>query len=172
MESIVRNEFPLDIYMYAGKWYEIGRNPNKYQDPKTCARSTLSYYVDDSDLNNIMFDVESKCFTRVGKLTKVSKARGSYDGSNVLMIQWEKAPSPEPTIVYDTDYNEYSIEVMPEENGKMYYWILSRTPTLCQHKIKQLLDKMVQMGLDISEININDQAYRLCEKTHGRIAVR
>jgi lipocalin len=168
-----QERFDLDVYMYAGKWYEIARKPNQWQNPTTCARSTLNYYVDDSDLNNIALDVESNCFTETGKFTETSKARATFDGSNILQVKWEGAPSYNPLIIYDTDYNEYSIEGMEEDDGKMNYWILSRTPTMCNYKINQLLDKMEMLGLDTSKLEISPQAYRLCEKRpYGRMIVR
>lgn len=145
----------LDLYMYAGEWFEIGRNSNPWQ--KECTYAITRYYVDDQDREirrktTPELDFESDCINSSGEITKTSRARARIPDSRnmgALKAKWENSPKETWMIVYDTDYFHYTIE---GDKEKKYLWIMSRSPEMCIDMMKNLLIKARQLGFDIEDV--------------------
>lgn len=150
--------FDLDLYMYAGKWYNIARTPNPWQSNKGCAMSYVNYYVDDygrGEGRMPSLDIVNHCYNTVGEETKISRAHAKVSTiPNVLLTRWEDYPDhQDEMLIFDTDYTTYAIEgSLPKDSNKPYLWIMSREPSICQHKLDQIYEKIEQMHLDTSDI--------------------
>lgn len=125
MNDAVRD---LDLYAYAGKWYEIGRNENPWQE--NCTYAVSKYYVDDKLPGTPEMDFETDCISEDGRILRTSRARVTVpDSKNMgaLRAKWERGGEENWMIVYDTDYVNYTIE---GDKEKRYLWIMSREPEM------------------------------------------
>jgi lipocalin len=151
--------FDLDLYMYAGRWYEIARTPNPWQKRDQCAKSYVEYYVDDQKVRHPPeLDVANYCFTESGDLTKISRAHATVSKTfpNVLLTRWEMNPEEEDEmLIFDTDYTSYAIEgSLPEGKTQPYLWILSRSPKMFPSQLERILDQMERMYLPTEKLEL------------------
>ena len=156
MESIK----DLDLYMYAGEWYEIARLPNPWQ--KNCTYALSKYYVDDSDKRSKRkgkkelpkLDLESDCINKSGEVINTFKGKAyvpNAKNTGALKAKWEMSPKESWMIVYDTDYTNYAFE---GDDEKKYLWILSRSPEMCIDLMRGLLLRAKELGFDIENVEI------------------
>jgi len=142
----------LDLYMYAGTWYEIGRNENPWQE--NCTYGISRYYVDDRVPGTPEMDFESDCISEDGRILRTSRARVTVpDSKNMgaLRAKWEKGDEENWMIVYDTDYMNYTIE---GDDQKRYLWIMSRGEMMDRELMVDLLLKARDVyGFDIEGVD-------------------
>lgn len=158
----------LELNAYLGKWYELVRMPNDFQDEidrdgsgfSNCKFTTATY----GRLSDGKISVTNRCL-RVNKSgqkkLEVARARASVvEGSHgsKLKVNFTGIPLLEWLGIGDGDYwvmalgpkNEagqysYSLVVSPSRD---YAWILSRTETLPDSTIKELVEKLKREGFD------------------------
>lgn len=153
----------LDLFMYAGKWYEIAKLPNPWQ--KECHHSITDYYVDDRPMAKgelPKVDIVSTCYGSEDQVVQTAKARGYVpDASHpgVLKTKWEMIPKETWLIVYDTDYVNYALE---GDKDKKHLWVLSRSPEMCVNVMEQLVIRANSLGFDVEPLEIVPDSLVLC----------
>ncbi|HEX2530569.1 MAG TPA: lipocalin family protein [Burkholderiaceae bacterium] len=143
----------VDLGRYAGKWHEIARLPNKFQE-QCVANVTAEYTVrDDSQI-----DVINRCTKRDGSIEAahgrvrvadhVTNAklgvRFAPDWLSWLPMVWAKywildlAP-------------DYSVVAVGDPR-RTYLWILSRTPQLPDTAYDEVVNRMTAQGYDTAKL--------------------
>lgn len=153
----------LDIFMYAGRWYEIAKLPNPWEI--NCSQSTADYYVDDRPLQEGLspeVDIINTCWDDQGEIIDQKEARGwipdpQYSGA--IVVEFKNPSEKGWYLVHETDYLNYSIVGSPD---RQYLWILSRTPTMCKNVFDQLLEFTEEIGYDIDRIELDEDLLIEC----------
>ena len=153
----------VDLERYAGKWYEIARLPNDFQ--QDCAGDVSATYSlrDDGRL-----DVVIECQRADGQIDRaegVARVAGE-DGSNSKLevrfapawLSFIPAVWGDYWIVELADDYSYAVVGHPE---RTYLWILSRTPRMDADLYQRLLGRIERRhGYDVSRIERTAQSAR------------
>jgi len=152
----------VDLERYAGTWYEIARLPNWFQ--KKCAGDVAATYtlLEDGDIR-----VVNRCRTESGELSEaVGRAKlANRKGLNTkLKVRFAPAfLSPLPFVWGDywiiALAPDYSYAAIGDPNRK-YLWILSRTPTMDENVLQDVLDQVKDKGYDLSQLMRTQQTGR------------
>jgi apolipoprotein D and lipocalin family protein len=134
----------FDINKYLGKWYEIARTDNRFE--KNCTHVTANYSLrKDGGVN-----VTNKCL-RNGK-EKTAKGIAYFKneknvGALKVTFFWPFFGN------YNVSYidNNYQYAIV-DGGSKQYLWILSRTESLDDAKLKMLLEKIKHNGFDTESL--------------------
>lgn len=143
MPSAVRAVERVDVQKYMGRWYEIARIPNRYQDRLVAV--TCDYDLRD---NGTIGVVNTGRLDRIdGKERKSTAKAWTVDGANGS--QWEVQFIWPLTADYwiidlDPDYR-YAVVGQP---CRTHLWILSRTPTMDEATYQTICDRLKQHGYD------------------------
>ncbi len=149
----------VELTRYAGKWYEIARYPNKFQED--CAGNVTAEYT---ILGNGKVRVTNKCTNEDGETeTAIGEAKVENDAGSKLKVRF--APkflsflpfvwSDYWILELDDDY-KYAAVGTPDHE---YLWILSRTPTLDDDTYNEIVQNMVKMGYKENRIVKTVQGY-------------
>lgn len=143
----------LDVQKYSGRWYEIARLPNRFQDQY--AGDVTAEYTPRQD----------------GRITVVNRCRktdGSWDDATGVARRLEGAPpaalevrfAPAVLSFIPAVWGDY--QVMALDDGythslvgtpdRKYLWILSRTPALDEATYQKLTDVAAAQGFDIGQL--------------------
>ena len=137
----------VDVDRYLGRWFEIARLPNRFEE--NCEGVTAEY----SRRDDGMIAVLNSC--RVGAPDgKLKEAKG-----RARIVDPETNAKLEVSFFgpFWGDYwiidlaSDYSLSVVGEPSGR-YLWILSRTPTLAPDTRAAVLDRIAAMGYDTSKL--------------------
>ncbi len=151
-------EQPLDVVpavnlaRYAGTWYEIARLPNRFQEQ--CVGDVTATYT---LLDNGEIRVVNRCRKESGEIDEAEgRARlASDDGPNTkLKVRFAPAILSFLPFVWG-DY--WIIELAPDygyavigEPARKYLWVLSRTPSLDESALQDILTRVKQKGYNLS----------------------
>jgi len=144
----------IDLAKYAGTWYEIARLPNGFQ--KKCTGNVIATYVLQEDGT---IKVTNRCSTQDGTVAEAEgKAKiAEEDGPNTkLKVKFAPAVLSFLPFVWG-DYwiielgARYEYAVVGEPQRK-YLWILSRTPTMDEQLIREILDRTGAKGFDVGKV--------------------
>ena len=144
----------VDLNRYAGKWYEVARFPNKFQNK--CAEEVVAQYTVRADGK---IDVVNQCRTADGEVTQArGLARRAGKANNNAILQVRFAPailSFLPAVWGDywilalgPDYT-WSVVGTP---SREYLWILSRTPAMSASSYAQAIEIAKGNGFDTSRL--------------------
>ena len=144
----------VDLSRYAGRWYEIARLPNKFQN--NCAGDVIVNYALRTDSR---VDVVNQCRQRDGQIDQARGiARRASGAKNDAVLQVRFAPailSFLPSVWGDywiiglgPDYTWAVVGVPSRE----YLWILSRTPAMSEGAYEQALEIAKGKGFDTSRL--------------------
>lgn len=143
----------VDLQRYAGKWYEIARLPNKFQN--RCARDVVAQYTLRADSR---IDVVNQCRNADGGVVQARGiARKGKSGNNaVLQVRFAPAIlSFLPNVWGDywiiaigPDYT-WSVVGTP---SREYLWILSRTPAMSANGYAQAIEIAKGNGFDSTKL--------------------
>jgi apolipoprotein D and lipocalin family protein len=143
----------VDLNRYAGKWYEIARIPNKFQD--RCAGDVVAQYTLRADSR---IDVVNQCRNAEGGIVQARGiARKGKSGNNaVLQVRFAPAIlSFLPKVWGDywilaigPDYT-WSVVGTPSRD---YLWILSRAPVMSANGYAQAIEIAKGNGFDTSRV--------------------
>jgi len=136
----------VDPSRYVGKWYEIGRLPNRFQ--KKCSDSVTAEYTLRSDGD---IKVVNRCRKQSGEFTTATgKAKIVDKQTNAKLKVTFFWPFYGKYWILDLGPNyEY---VVVGEPGRDYLWILSRTPTMDEGLYQKLVGKMRARGFDTTRM--------------------
>lgn len=122
----------VDLERYSGRWHEVARLPNRFQD--RCASETTAEYA---LLANGQVQVVNRCRRADGSLMQAEgRARRADRDGPASRLEVRFAPrflSFLPMVwgeYWILDLTEDYSAALVGEPGREYLWLLSRTPTL------------------------------------------
>ena len=142
----------VDVERYMGKWYEIAKFPQRFEDglvgitatysplPNGKVRVLNSGYV--GDFNGRLKTANGKAWVVDRKTNAKLKVSFFWPFAGDYWI-----------IELGKDY-EYAVI---GESTRQYLWILSRTPRMDEHLYEGILERLKESGFDISRIEMNPQ---------------
>jgi apolipoprotein D and lipocalin family protein len=150
----------VDLSRYAGKWYEIARLPNRFQEK--CAGEVTANY---SQLEGGQLKVVNECRQKDGQITRAEgRARLADEGgpNSKLEVRFAPAWLGWLPMVWG-DYwiidlaPDYSFSVVGAPDRK-YLWILSRTPQMDEAIYQRIVERTAARGFDVSRLIKTRQA--------------
>lgn len=143
---------PVDLTRYAGRWYEIARFPNSFEEG--CVGVTAEYSLNDDGSVKVV----NTC--RKGALdgpVEVAEGRATSDTADndrlkVGFVSWLPFAVGDYWIL-DTDYQVAVIGNPAGSTG----WVLARTPTLSAERLEAAYEVLRRNGYDTSRIMLVDQ---------------
>ncbi len=143
----------LDVQKYAGRWYEVARFPNRFQDH--CAGDVTADYTPRPD-------------GRITVVNRCRKANGEWDEAEGVARRVEGAPAsvlevrfaPALLSFIPKVWGDYQVMALDEAYGyslvgtpdRKYLWILSRTPSLDDAAYRKLTETAAGQGFDVSKL--------------------
>jgi apolipoprotein D and lipocalin family protein len=138
---------PVDLARYAGRWYEIRKIPNRFQDQ--CARGTTATYRlrDDGRI-----DVVNRCLTADGETEEAGgiarivdrERRSRLQVSFVSFFGWRPFWGDYWILGLDPDYS-WAVVGTPSRD---YGWVLSREPSLTPAQADSVTAILRRQGYD------------------------
>ena len=143
----------VDLKRYAGRWYEVARLPNKFQED--CAGDVTAEY---SLRNDGKISVVNRCLKQNGK-TEVAKGVARVaDKTTNAKLEVRFAPgflSFLPQVWGDYQIidlaPDYTYAVVGDQTRR-FLWVLSRTPQLDDAAYKQAVNSAAAQGFDTSRL--------------------
>ncbi|HET7221490.1 MAG TPA: lipocalin family protein [Vicinamibacterales bacterium] len=144
----------IDLSRYAGRWYEIARLPNRFQNK--CAGDVIAHYALRSDSR---IDVINQCRRSDGQIDQAKGiARRAAGAKSDAILQVRFAPAILSFLpgVWG-DYwviglgPDYTWAVVGEPS-RQYLWILARTPAMSDASFAQALEIAKGKGFDITRL--------------------
>ena len=142
----------VDLFRYAGTWFEIGSLPKYFQ--KGCSRTTATYRPRPDGA----LDVQNMC-AKDGKKSSITGKAWVPDENEKgkLKVRFFWPFSGDYWILaLDEDYR-YAMVGSPDRQS---LWILSRKPVLDETIYQELLAKAKSQGFDVGKVEKTPQAVR------------
>ncbi|XP_074595371.1 apolipoprotein D-like [Brevipalpus obovatus] len=155
--TIMRTEDPnFSITNYAGIWYEIARVNNVFETGLKCTKANYTVLpdkkigVENTGKNN-----------RDAETCVQGTARGDDSMPNLLRVKFNPIMPEAPYWIVKTDFNSYALVVscmdffgaIKTENA----WLLSRTPTMNEETLKNLLRTLASIRIPTTNLILVDQ---------------
>jgi len=144
----------VDLSRYAGKWYEIARLPNRFQN--SCAGEVIADY---SLLESNQLKVVNQCRQNNGQTTSAegeARLAGKSGPNSKLKVRFAPVWLSWLPVVWG-DYwiidlaPDYSFSVVGTPDRK-YLWILSRTPQMDDAIYQKIVKQTAAKGFDVSRL--------------------
>jgi apolipoprotein D and lipocalin family protein len=130
----------VDLQRYLGRWYEIARYPNRFQ--QGCQDSRADY----SQRENGEIEVLNSCRDTESGAVRQAKGRAwvvdSASNAKLKVSFFWPFRGDYWIIELGSDY-EYAVVGTPDRN---YFWILSRSPQMPDQLYNQILQRAEQQG--------------------------
>lgn len=148
----------IDLDRYAGRWYEIGKYPNRFQ--KQCVGNTMANY---SLKSNGRVEVINECLTKDGTPDRAVGEAKIADKKNNAKLKVRFAPSllsflpfvwGDYWVVDIADDYSYSVIGEPKRN---YFWILARKPAMDVATYQAILRRAESMGFEPGRVEKTPQ---------------
>lgn len=143
----------VDLKRYTGKWYEIARLPNSFQEK--CAGNVTAEY---KRLDDGKIEVVNSCKKSNGETTVArGKARIKDEKTNAkLEVRFAPAfLSFLPLVLGDYWILElgenYDYAVVGDPSRK-YLWVLSRKPEIEETRLREILRRAQEKGFDTGNV--------------------
>ncbi|MEZ5345869.1 MAG: lipocalin family protein [Pyrinomonadaceae bacterium] len=143
----------VDLSKYTGKWFEIARYPNRFQN-KCAGEVTAKYSIKKEN----RLEVLNECAEADGDITKAVGEAKIVDKETNAKLKVRFAPGWLSWLPFvwgdywilelDEDYR-YSVVGSPDRD---YLWILSREPQLDEEIYSKLLVKIEKLGFDPNKL--------------------
>lgn len=148
----------VDLEKYTGKWYEISKIPNSFQDQ--CIKNTTANYsineAGDIIVLNKCIDDEGEVDDAEGLARIVDKKTNSkLEVSFVNLFGWRLFWGDYWIIELDEDY-KYVAVATP---SRKYGWILSRNPKMIESDLTKCYQAFEKNGYDINKFEMSIQEY-------------
>jgi len=148
----------LDVPRYLGRWYEIAKFPNRFQ--QQCVADTSADY---SLLPDGSLQVLNQCRRSNGEMQQALGAARQVGGDNSARLQVRFAPAWLSLLPFvwgdywvidlDADYQLVAVS----EPRREYLWILSRSQKPDPARYAALLDRLRGMGFSLERLEITRQ---------------
>lgn len=129
----------VDIHQYIGKWYEIYRLPNWFED-QDCQIVTAEYSLRDDGHIKVVNTCQRK--NKVSQATAIAKVADSQTNAKLRVSFFQ--PFYGDYWILDLA-KDYSWALVGEPTGK-YFWILARTPQIDPALENKLIEKAENLG--------------------------
>jgi len=148
----------VDLKRYAGKWYEIGKYPNKFQ--KDCVGNTSAEYA---LKEGGKIEVINTCITKEG-VPKVAKGEAKVvDKTTNAKLKVRFAPSALSFLPFV--WGDYWITELGEnydyavigDPKREYFWILSRQPEMNDTEFQAILRRAEAQGFQPGRVERTSQ---------------
>lgn len=144
----------VDLSRYAGRWYEVARLPNRFEDK--CASDVTAEYT---QLGPERLKVVNRCRKEDGQMTAaagVARLADKRGANSRLKVRFAPAFLSFLPFVWG-DYQ--IIELAPDysyalvgDPGRKYLWLLARTPQLDEGTYRKLTETAAAQGFDVSKL--------------------
>jgi apolipoprotein D and lipocalin family protein len=152
----------VDLARYAGRWYEIARLPNRFQEQ--CAGDVAASYMLSPDGR---VTVRNECRRKDGSTTRADGvARRADDNGPASRLKVRFAPAwlsflplvwgDYWIVELDRDYRH----ALVGEPSRKYLWILSRTPVMDDATYDSLVAVAARLGFDTARLARTPQSAR------------
>jgi apolipoprotein D and lipocalin family protein len=136
----------VDLCLYLGKWYEIARLPNSFQEG--CVGSSAEYSLrDDGEI-----DVVNSCQDSIDGKLRQAKGRAwivdSKSNARLKVSFFWPFRGDYWIIELGSEY-EYAVIGTP---GRKYFWILSRNKTISDELYAGILKRAAENGFDVRKV--------------------
>lgn len=148
----------LDVPRYLGRWYEIAKFPNRFQ--QQCVADTSADY---SLLPDGSLQVLNQCRRSNGEMQQALGAARQVGGDKSARLQVRFAPAWLSLLPFvwgdywvidlDADYQLVAVS----EPRREYLWILSRSQKPDPARYAALLDRLRDMGFSLERLEITRQ---------------
>ncbi|MNR90683.1 Outer membrane lipoprotein Blc precursor [compost metagenome] len=143
----------VDLARYVGKWYEIARFPNSFQED--CLGNVTAQYDKRADGD---IDVTNRCLQAGGKIDEAVGRGRVGEGGSSAKLKVRFAPDWLSWIPYVwADY--WIIDLDPAYTlaavagpSRDYLWVLSRTPSVPEATYEALVNRVTAQGFDTSKL--------------------
>ncbi len=149
----VRPVAGVDMARYVGKWYEIARFPNRFQEQ--CAGNVTAQYGKRTDGE---IDVINRCSQADGRIDEAIGRGRIVDTITNAKLKVRFAPDWLDWIPFVwADYwiidlaDDYSMVAIGGPT-RDYLWLLSRTPTIPDAAYEALVNRVTAQGFDTSKL--------------------
>ena len=144
----------LDLERYQGRWYEIARLPNRFQDD--CAGDVRVNYTLHPDGR---VDVLNQCAKSDGDLMSaqgMARKVDEHGPNSELQVRFAPAWLSFLPMVWGEYYvidlaDDYSWAVVGHPE-RTYFWILSRSPRLSETVVNDILDRARGQGYTLDDL--------------------
>lgn len=147
----------FDPIRYQGRWYEIARYPNPFEQD---CYSAIAEYKWNSDMNYL--EITNICLNEKLKYKRQRHAIARIKDPNnksILSLKFIDGlfKSPESDyIVFSTDYDNYSIVGNFEGN---YLWVLSRKSTFLKDDVRYIKKFVEKFGFNSDRLVFPDKRF-------------
>ena len=138
----------VDLDRYAGRWYEVARFPNSFQED--CTGETVAEY---ERLSNGQIRVVNSCRHSDGTMKRAEgRAKVARRGGPTSKLKVRFAPaflSFLPMVWGDywiLDLTEDYTAALVGDPGREYLWVLSRTPVMPDTTYRRMVNAAVGQG--------------------------
>jgi apolipoprotein D and lipocalin family protein len=137
----------VDLNKYAGKWYEIARLPNSFEEGCTCV--TAEYFLTDEDYIKVVNTCREVSVN--GEINQATGKAFIVQGSNnaKLEVQFFWPFRGDYWIIELAD--DYSWAVVGEQSRE-YLWILARTAQIDENLYYDLTERAKNKGFNIDKL--------------------
>ncbi len=144
----------VDLDRYAGRWYEVARFPNSFQED--CTGETVAEY---ERLANGQIRVVNSCRQADGSVKRAEgRARlADRDGpTSRLKVRFAPAFLSFLPMVWGNYWildltDDYSAALVGDP-GRQYLWVLSRTPVLADTTYHRMVAAAARQGFDVRRL--------------------
>jgi apolipoprotein D and lipocalin family protein len=135
----------VDLEKYAGKWFEIARLPNSFEEGCEC--TTAEYGVEEKyvSVTNRCYDMEKQEWKDING--KAFPVKGTNNSELKVQFFW---PFRGDYYIVDLDEN-YQHALVGSPNRK-FLWLLSRTPQMDEREYIRLIEKAKELGFDTDQL--------------------
>ena len=144
----------VDLDRYQGKWFEIARFPNRFEEG--CFGVTAEYSINDDGSVKVINTCRQGALDGPVEIAEgvATKQRDEGDRLDVTFVPWLPFARGDYWIL-DLD-DDYQVVVVGNPAGTTG-WVLARTPTLPQTRLQAAYDVLTRNGYDISQITLTPQ---------------
>lgn len=143
----------VDLKQYTGKWYEIARYPNKFQD-KCVGNTTATYTIK----NNNKIEVLNQCVKKDGTTDEAKGEARIVDKNTNAKLEVRFAPKILSFIsavwgdywIIDLDAN-YKYAAIGDPKRE-YFWILAREPQMDDATYQNILRRAEEKGFNPAKV--------------------
>lgn len=144
----------VDLQRYVGRWYEIARLPNRFQEECT-GNVTATYVV----LENGEIKVVNRCQKADGDSSEaegIARRASPEEPNSKLKVRF--APSFLSFLPFVWG-NYWIIELAPDysyavigEPNREYLWVLARTPKMEKQTLQEILERAKKQGFNLTDL--------------------
>lgn len=142
---------PVDLERYVGKWFELARYPNRFEDG--CERVAATYAA----LPGGLISVVNSCRARTGRV-RVARGRAKVvpdSGNACLKVSFFGPFFVGDYWVLDHD-DDYRWSIVGEPSGR-FLWILHREAVPSRTERELLRQRVASLGYDVTLLRETQQ---------------